>query len=64
MLQESEMSIYRVFVKQENVYDMVVLADSQEEAESIALSDLDEGWLQASSTMVYESYEIEGENHE
>ena len=57
------MSIYRVFVKQENVYDMVVMADSQEEAESIALSDLHDDWLQASSTMVYEIYEIEGENH-
>ena len=57
------MSIYRVFVKQENVYDMVVMADSREEAESVALSDLDEGWLQASSTSVYEMYEIEGDNH-
>lgn len=58
------MSIYRVFVKQENVYDMVVMADSREEAESVALSDLDEGWLQASSTSVYEMYEIEESNHE
>lgn len=58
------MSIYRVFVKQENVYDMVVMADSREEAESVALSDLHNDVLVASSTAVYEAYEIEGVNHE
>lgn len=53
------MGLFRVFVKQERVYDMVVTADNQEEAEGIAVSDLGDDALVDSYTDVYDVYEIQ-----